>query len=91
MTEGPKPTLRVLRFRVSLIVVVYFGSSRLVGFRFFKFLGFSKFLLKFRFAFCLPLVTADVLFVPVNSFVGPLSPVCVQTLCWSMQSKIGKP
>ena len=47
------------------------SSHCLVGFRFFRFTGLSKFsFTKFRFALCSPPVTVKVLFVPVNSTVG---------------------
>ena len=52
---------------------MHFESSRLVGFCFSGKRGFSK----FRFAFCSPLVTAEALFVTVNSLVGGI----IASLC----------
>ena len=72
-TQTNAPAIKVL--------LLLFQSPCLVGFRFLRFTGLSKFsFTKFRFAFCSPPVTVKVLFVPVNSIWAAVLPVCVQTM-----------
>ena len=66
--------------------------SYLVGFRFFRFMGLSKFsFTKFRFAFCSPPVTVKVLFVPVNSILGGSIASLCSNYVSSARSKIVQP
>ena len=66
ITAGPKPTLQLLRFCLSLISVTLSGR-----FSFLKVYGVVEVLIhEVSFALCSPPVTVKVLFVPVNSIVG---------------------
>ena len=61
----------------------------LVGFRFVRFTGLSKFsFTKFQFAFCSPPVTVKVLFVHVNLIVGGSIASLCSNYVRSAQSKI---
>ena len=86
---GTQANALVIEVCVSLISWVLFQSPCLVGFRFFRFTGLSKFsFTKFRFAFCSPPVTIKVLFVPVNSIVGASIASLCSNYVRSAQSKI---